>query len=97
MVNRNKIRESTARNSSEKQFQTTDPVKLYLKDMGSILLLSHDEEISIAKRIEKGEKIITHALSKTELTLEKIFEIERKINEHPDSISSFVNIKSGSS
>ncbi len=96
MVNRNKIRESTARNLSEKQFQTTDPVKLYLKDMGSILLLSHDEEISIAKRIEKGEKIITHALSKTELTLEKIFEIERKINEHPDSISSFVNIKSGS-
>jgi len=97
MVNRNKMKESKTRNLSDRQYQTIDPVKLYLKDMGSILLLSQDEEISIAKRIEKGEKIITHALSKTDHTLYKIFEIERKINKHPDIISSFINIKSGNS
>ncbi len=97
MIIRNKMNESKTMNSSKKQFQTTDPVKLYLKEMGSILLLSQDEEISIAKRIEKGEKIIINALSKTDITLEKIFEIEREINDHPDAISSFVNIKSRSS
>jgi len=74
--------------------QNTDPIKLYLKEMGSILLLSQDEEISIARRIEKGEKIILNALSKTRLSLEKIYEIEKMINEDPDKISSYFNIKS---
>jgi len=97
MVNRNKMNESNARNKAGKQLQTTDPVKLYLKEMGSVLLLSQDEEVSIAKRIEKGEKIIANALSKTYLTLEKLFEIERKIIENPESISNFFTIKSGSS
>ncbi|MFO7979484.1 MAG: sigma-70 family RNA polymerase sigma factor [Candidatus Aminicenantes bacterium] len=77
--------------------QSTDPIKLYLKEMGSILLLSQDEEISISRRIEKGEKIIFNALAKTNLTLEKIYELERDINRDPEKINSFFNFKSGGS
>ncbi|HZX11219.1 MAG TPA: sigma-70 family RNA polymerase sigma factor [Acidobacteriota bacterium] len=77
--------------------QSTDPIKLYLKEMGSILLLSQDEEISIARRIEKGEKIIFNALAKTSLTLEKIYELEREVNRDPEKINSFFNFKSSGS
>ena len=41
---------------------TTDPVKLYMREMGSIFLLTQAEEVAIAKRIEKGENIIINAL-----------------------------------
>jgi RNA polymerase primary sigma factor len=77
--------------------QSTDPIKLYLKEMGSILLLSQDEEISIARKIEKGEKIIFNALAKTNLTLEKIYQLKRDIERDPEKINSFFNFKSSGS
>ncbi|GAF72022.1 unnamed protein product, partial [marine sediment metagenome] len=47
--------------------RTTDPVKLYLREMGSISLLTREGEIAIAMEIERGEKKIIKALSKTRL------------------------------
>ncbi|MFW6123992.1 MAG: RNA polymerase sigma factor RpoD/SigA [Acidobacteriota bacterium] len=91
----NKIEKKMMEKLKIKPMQNTDPIKLYLKEMGSILLLSKDEEISIARRIEKGERIILNALSKTSLTLEEIYGIERKINQNPEKIHNFFNIKSG--
>jgi RNA polymerase primary sigma factor len=93
MTDKNKMRKKTNKNLKISPIQSTDPIKLYLKEMGSILLLSQDEEISIARRIEKGEKIIMNALSKTNITLEEIYEIERNINRDPYKINHFFNIK----
>jgi RNA polymerase primary sigma factor len=45
--------------------RTTDPVKLYLREMGNIALLTREGEIAIAREIERGEKAIIKALSKT--------------------------------
>jgi RNA polymerase primary sigma factor len=92
MINKNKMTESNMQNPSNEPFQTTDPIKLYLKEMGHILLLSQDEEISIAKKIEKGEKIIINSLSKSYFTLEKIFEIGKKIRENPELIKRHINL-----
>jgi len=94
MINKNKMIESNMQNPAKGPLQTTDPIKLYLKEMGNILLLSQDEEISIAKKIEKGEKIIINSLSKTYFTLEKIFEIEKKIRENPELIKRYINLNS---
>jgi RNA polymerase primary sigma factor len=61
--------------------RTTDPVKLYLREMGNISLLTREGEIAIAREIERGEKTILKALSKTRLVLNEILSIEENIKE----------------
>ncbi len=56
-----------------------DPVRLYLKEMGGIPLLSREGEIEIAMRIEKGARDIIKALSRTPIVLEEILIILRKL------------------
>jgi RNA polymerase primary sigma factor len=64
--------------------RTTDPVKLYLREMGNISLLTREGEIAIAKEIERGEKTIIKALSKTRLVLNEVLEIEEQLQDNPD-------------
>ncbi len=66
--------------------RTTDPVKLYLREMGNISLLTREGEIAIAREIERGEKSIIKALSKTRLVLNEILSLEDLIKEDPDII-----------
>jgi len=66
--------------------KTTDPVKLYFKDMGNIPLLKRDEELAIARKIERGEKTTINAISKTRIVLTKILSLEEKIREKPEII-----------
>ena len=66
--------------------RTTDPVKLYLREMGNISLLTREGEIAIAKEIERGEKSIIKALSKTRLVLNEVLDIEDNIRESPEYI-----------
>jgi len=63
--------------------RTTDPVKLYLREMGNISLLTREGEITIAKNIERGEKSITKALSKTRLVLNHALELEEQAKNNP--------------
>jgi RNA polymerase primary sigma factor len=66
--------------------RTTDPVKLYLREMGNISLLTREGEIAIAKDIERGEKAIIKALSKTRLVLNEVLSLESRIKENPNVI-----------
>jgi RNA polymerase primary sigma factor len=66
--------------------KTTDPVKLYFKDMGNIPLLKRDEELAIAREIERGEKTTIKAISKTQFVLTKVLSFEEKIREKPEII-----------
>lgn len=66
--------------------RTTDPVKLYLREMGNISLLTREGEIAIARQIERGEKIVIKSLSRTRLVLNKILELE----EHLDNDSGLI-------
>ncbi len=69
--------------------RTTDPVKLYLREMGNIPLLTREGEISIAREIERGEKAIIKALSKTRLVLNYLLEIEQRITDYPETIQKY--------
>ena len=66
--------------------RTTDPVKLYLREMGNISLLTREGEIAIAREIERGEKTIIKALAKTRIVLNEVLAIEDVINENPEII-----------
>jgi RNA polymerase primary sigma factor len=66
--------------------KTTDPVNLYFKDMGNIPLLKRKEELAIAREIERGEKTIIKAISKTRFILTKVLSLEEKIREKPEII-----------
>ncbi len=69
--------------------QTTDLVKIYLKDMGSILLLSKDQEVMLAKRIERGEKTITKALCMTSAALQELVALELRLRKETESLSRY--------
>jgi RNA polymerase primary sigma factor len=56
-----------------------DPVKLYLRDMGSISLLTREGEITLAKQIEKGQKTIVKSLTKTRLLMAELAALEEKV------------------
>jgi len=62
---------------------TTDPVKLYLREMGNSSLLTKEEEIAIAKKIERSKKNVIKALFKTRFALNEVLSLEEKIKEDP--------------
>lgn len=56
----------------ENSYPDVDLVRVYLKDMGSVMLLTQQGEISLARRMEKGRKTILKALLKTRFFFEEI-------------------------
>ena len=72
--------------------KTTDPVKLYFKNMGNIPLLKREEELAIARKIERGEKTTIKAISKTRFVLTKVLSLEEKIREKPEIIEKIFDI-----
>ena len=68
-----KEKKPVARGISDTDFGTvTDPVKMYLREMGLVTLLSREGEVEIAKKIEAGEQEVLHALLETIVGAESI-------------------------
>lgn len=65
---------------SDTDFGTvTDPVKMYLREMGLVTLLSREGEVEIAKKIEAGEQEVLHALLETKIGAESIIRLSEEI------------------
>lgn len=66
--------------------KSSDPVKLYLKKMGAVPLLSRDGEVLISKEIEEGEKeIITSSLSSIH-AIEEVIRLKEKLNQSENKL-----------
>src|SRR6056297_3559399 len=63
---------TVASGGSEKLDRTDDPVRMYLREMGSVELLSREGEIAIAKRIEAGRNTMIAGLCESPLTFQAI-------------------------
>jgi RNA polymerase primary sigma factor len=63
---------ATTAKSGEQYDRTDDPVRMYLREMGSVELLSREGEIAIAKRIEAGRELMIGALCESPLTFEAL-------------------------
>ncbi len=63
-----------------------DPVRMYLREMGSVSLLNRDEEVEIAKRIEEGENEIAGVVLDTPLILKEITALGEKLKSERISV-----------
>ena len=59
--------------------KANDPVRLYLKEMGSIPLLNREGEVNLAKRIEDGEREIMTAVKSCSVALDELFQMGEKL------------------
>jgi RNA polymerase primary sigma factor len=65
------------RPGDDNSFQVADLVKMYLKEMGQVDLLSREDEVEFAKRIEFGEKEVINCLMKTRVGLDNLINIRK--------------------
>ena len=70
-----------AETKSEPTERTDDPVRMYLREMGSVELLSREGEIAIAKRIEAGREAMIAGLCESPLTFQAIIIWRDELNE----------------
>ncbi|MEC3768534.1 MULTISPECIES: RNA polymerase sigma factor RpoD [Cupriavidus] len=59
--------------------RTTDPVRMYMREMSSATLLTRKQEVEIAKRIEEGLNNMVHAISACPFTVAAILELSAKV------------------
>jgi len=71
--------------------RTTDPVRMYMREMGSVEVLTREGEIEIAKRIEEGLKHMILAISACPMTVAQILELADKIGKDELKIDDVVD------
>ena len=71
--------------------KTGDPVRLYLREMGSVRLLKREEEVAIAKRMERGQALVLKTVSRSPLVLEDLIGIGRELRNGTRSIREVVH------
>ena len=71
--------ESETAKQPRNQDRSDDPIRMYLREMGGVELLSREGEVAIAKRIESGKYVMVSSLSESPVTAKKIFEWENKL------------------
>lgn len=71
--------------------KSNDPVRLYLREMGVVPLLTREGEVTIAQRIERGQLKTEKAISRSPIAVEEILRIGDKLEEGKISIREIVN------
>jgi RNA polymerase primary sigma factor len=71
--------------------RTTDPVRMYMREMGTVELLTREGEIEIAKRIEEGLKHMVQAISACPLTIAQILDMADKVRKDEMRIDELVD------
>jgi len=70
--------------------RTSDPVRMYLREMGSVSLLTREGEVEIAKRIEDGERDVAGVILNTPITVKEVLSLGerlRKFQLNPSEVS----------
>ncbi|HEY9097588.1 MAG TPA: RNA polymerase sigma factor RpoD [Thiobacillus sp.] len=79
--------------------RTTDPVRMYMREMGSVDLLTREGEIEIAKRIEEGLRHMVMAISSCPLTIQQILDMASQVENETmridELIDGFVEVEAG--
>ena len=84
--------EAESEASPETLDKTNDPVRMYLREMGTVPLLSREGEVEIAKRIERGQKTVTKALSRSPIVVNEILRIGEQLHKEEIGIREFITV-----
>jgi RNA polymerase primary sigma factor len=60
--------------------RTSDPVRMYLREMGQVSLLTREGEVEIAKRIEEGEALVARVIVKTPIAFKEVVTLGDRLN-----------------
>ena len=71
--------------------RTTDPVRMYMREMGSVDLLTREGEIEIAKRIEEGLRHMVMAISSCPLTIQQILDMASQVENETMRIDELID------
>jgi RNA polymerase primary sigma factor len=73
---------SIAPKGDDDLYKSNDPVRMYLRKMGSVALLTREGEVEIAKRIEKGENEVLESILNSPVAVREILDIGEKLRTH---------------
>ena len=88
------LRKRDANNKEEPKTieKSDDPIRMYLREMGGVELLSREGEIAIAKRIEAGKDVMLNALSQSPITAIQFFEWNEKLQKDEILVREIIDI-----
>ena len=87
-----KKRDSANKDEPKTIEKSDDPIRMYLREMGGVELLSREGEIAIAKRIEAGKDVMLNALSQSPLTAIQLFEWNEKLQKDEILVREIIDI-----
>jgi len=87
-----KKKESTSGDEDKLSEKSDDPIRMYLREMGGVELLSREGEIAIAKRIEAGQEVMLNALAQSPITARKIFAWHEKLKNDEILVREIIDI-----
>ena len=70
--------------------KTNDPVRMYLREMGTVPLLTREGEVAIAKRIERGQLLVLKTISRSPIVLKELLAIGEELRKGTRSIKEIV-------
>jgi RNA polymerase primary sigma factor len=76
--------------SDDEYYKSNDPVRMYLRKMGSVALLTREGEVEIAKRIEEGENEILSAILSSPVAVREIIDIGERLRNHKIRVKDIV-------
>ena len=87
-----KKKDSSSKESGKTIEKSDDPIRMYLREMGGVELLSREGEIAIAKRIEAGKDVMLNALSQSPITAQQFFEWDTKLQNNEILVREIIDI-----
>jgi len=90
----NKKKENTSQAEEKTSDKSDDPIRMYLREMGGVELLSREGEIAIAKRIEAGKDVMINALTQSPIVGKKISEWKEQIENQQMLVRDIIDIDS---
>ena len=85
-------KESASKDEGKTIEKSDDPIRMYLREMGGVELLSREGEIAIAKRIEAGKDVMLIALSQSPITAQQFFEWDEKLQKDEILVREIIDI-----